>query len=210
MTPLGLPCWDVIPGSGVRSQAEATCVNGFQHRVRLTSLSDETLKPRSLVPEFVYRASQRSNGTLINPGIQVGCQWKLTWSYKQSTPHMYHTQSAAMQIGVTSLYALQDNKNIPAYTHPHSTSLRASHDQQYRVPHTTNPIDAYTYSFFPRTIRIWNILPAAIVHASTIEGFKNGLQKEFLSGNMYVVSPRGQYDRPRLGSSASLPVVGPV
>ena len=88
MTPLGLPCWDVIPGSGVRSQAEATCVNGFQYRVRLTSLSDETLKPRSLVPEFVYRASQRSHGTLINPGIQVGCQWKLTWSYKQSTPHM--------------------------------------------------------------------------------------------------------------------------
>ena len=138
-----------------------------------------------LVPEFVYRASQRSHGTLINPGIQVGCQWKLTWSYKQSTPHMYHTQSAATQIGVTSLYALQDNKNIPAYTHPHSTSLRASHDQQYRVPHTTNPIDAYTYSFFPRTISIWNILPAALVHASTIEGFKNGLQKEFLSGNMY-------------------------
>ena len=100
--------------------------------------------------------------------------------------------------------------NIPAYIHPHSTSLRASHDQQYRVPHTTNPIDAYTYSFFPRTIRIWNILPAALVHASTIEGFKNGLHKEFLSGNMYVVSPRGQYDRPRLGSSASLPVVGPV
>ena len=99
--------------------------------------------------------------------------------------------------------------NIPAYIHPHSTSLRASHDQQYRVPHTTNPIDAYTYSFFPRTIRIWNILPAALVHASTIEGFKNGLHKEFLSGNMHVVSSRGQYDRPRLGSSASLPVVGP-
>ena len=37
--------------------------------------------------------------------------------------------------------------NIPAYIHPHSTSLRASHDQQYRVPHATNPIDAYTYSF---------------------------------------------------------------
>ena len=69
-----------------------------------------TLKPRSLEPEIVYRASQRSHGTLINPGIQVGCQWKLTWSYKQSTPHMYHTQSAGTQIGVTSLYALQDNK----------------------------------------------------------------------------------------------------
>ena len=100
--------------------------------------------------------------------------------------------------------------NILAYIHPHSTSLRASHDQQYRVPHTTNPIDAYTYSFFPRTIRIWNILPAALVHASTIEGFKNGLHKEFLSGNMYVISSRGQYDRPGLGSSASLSVVGPV
>ena len=37
--------------------------------------------------------------------------------------------------------------NSPAYIQPHSTSLRASHDQQCRVPHTTNPIDAYTYSF---------------------------------------------------------------
>ena len=45
------------------------------------------LKPRSFVPGIVYRASQRSHGTLINPGIQVGCQWKLAWSYKLSTPH---------------------------------------------------------------------------------------------------------------------------
>ena len=27
------------------------------------------------MPEIVYRTSQRSHGTLINPGIQVGCQW---------------------------------------------------------------------------------------------------------------------------------------
>ena len=66
------------------------------------------------------------------------------------------------------------------------------------------------FHHFPRTIRIGNILPAALVHASTIAGLKNRLHKEFLSGNMYVVSPKGQYDRPRLGSSASLPVVGPV
>ena len=76
-----------LPVSRVQSQAEATCVNRFHYRVRLTSLSDETLKPTSLVSEIIYRASQRSNGTLINPGIQVGCQRKLTWSYKQSTPH---------------------------------------------------------------------------------------------------------------------------
>ena len=51
--------------------------------VGLTNLSNETLKPGSLVPEIVYRESQTSHGTLINPGIQV-----VTWSYKQSTPHL--------------------------------------------------------------------------------------------------------------------------
>ena len=105
---------------------------------------------------------------------------------------------------------LSSDCKIPAYIQPYSTPLRVSHDQQYRVPHTTNPIDAHTYPFFPGTISIWNLLPAALVHESTIEGFKNGLHKEFLSGNIFVVSPRGQCDWPRLGSSASLPVVGPV
>ena len=90
---MGLPSWDVTPGSRVQSQAEPTCVNRFHYLVRLTSLSDDTLKPRSLVPEIVYRVSERSHGTLINPGSQVWCQWKLTWSYKQSTPH--HTWTAS-------------------------------------------------------------------------------------------------------------------
>ena len=43
---------------------------------------------RSLVPGIVYRASKKSHGTLMNPGIQVECQWKLTWSYMQSTKHI--------------------------------------------------------------------------------------------------------------------------
>ena len=46
------------------------------------------VKTRSLVPEIACRAGQRSHDTLIHPGIQVGCQWKLTRSYKQSTPHL--------------------------------------------------------------------------------------------------------------------------
>ena len=85
----GFPSWDMTPGSRVQSQAEATwhCVNWFQYPVRLTSVTDETLKPRSLVPEIVYMASQISHGILLNPGIQVGCQCKLTWSYMQSTSH---------------------------------------------------------------------------------------------------------------------------
>ena len=97
---------------------------------------------------------------------------------------------------------------IPDYINPIATATRASHNQQYSIP--TARLDTYKYSYFPRTIKTWNLLPSPLVSAPSIDSFKNGLHKEFLKGNMYVVPPRGQYDRPRLGSASSVTVVGPV
>ena len=97
---------------------------------------------------------------------------------------------------------------IPDYINPIATATRASHNQQYSIP--TAQLDTYKYSYFPRTIKTWNLLPSPLVSAPSIDSFKNGLHKEFLKGNMYVVPPRGQYDRPRLGSASSVTVVGPV
>ena len=99
-------------------------------------------------------------------------------------------------------------------------ATRESHNQQYAAPTAT--IDHWKYSFFQRNIRIWNILPSHLVAEPTdhpldkykyeraIAQFKLNLQNEFISGNMHMVSPRGVYNRPRLGSTYGAGPVGPV
>ena len=80
----------------------------------------------------------------------------------------------------------------------------------------------WKYAFFQRNIRIWNILPAHLVlkpvdnpldkykYEHSIAQFKSTLQKEFINSNMYVVNPRGTYNRPRLGSTYGAGPAGPV
>ena len=92
-------------------------------------------------------------------------------------------------------------------THTTKTTW-TSHDLQFTSP--TASKDSYKFSFFPRTVRVWNILPHALVHAPSTETFKTRLHKEFLSGRMYIVPPRGQHDGPRLGSASDVAMNGPV
>ena len=40
--------------------------------------------------------------------------------------------------------------------------------------------------------------------------FKDNLQKEFINGDIYMVQPRGIYDRPRLGSTNRAGPLGAV
>ena len=87
-------------------------------------------------------------------------------------------------------------------------NTRASHDRQYEFPHSR--LDAYKYSFFPRTIRVWNILPHGLVHAADTDSFKAGVQEQFTSQQMYCVQPRSIFQRPRLGSTSCVSGVGPV
>ena len=92
---------------------------------------------------------------------------------------------------------------------PLTTSrTRSSHNIQYHLPHTR--LDCYKFSFFPRTIRAWNILPTQLVQAPDTENFKTQLQQHFTSGLMYMVPPRGHYQLPRLGSSGCVSGVGPI
>ena len=89
-----------------------------------------------------------------------------------------------------------------------------SHDLQFQIPNTR--IDTYKFSYFPRTIRMWNILPQHVVspvdegNEPSAEAFKRALQAQFLNGQMYVVTPKGIYDRPRLRSTHGAASVGPV
>ena len=97
---------------------------------------------------------------------------------------------------------------IPEYYRPVVTNRRASHDQQYATPHAR--VDTYKFSFFLRTFRLWNILPASVIMSPDVNSFRNAVQGLFQSGAMYVVPPKGTYLRPRLGSNSTVSRVGPV
>ena len=100
------------------------------------------------------------------------------------------------------------------------TRSQTSHNSRFQAPTAT--IDNWKYSYFQRTIRTWNILPNHLITPPTqhindsytyehsINQFKTNLQKEFQSGTIYVVPPRGIYNRPRLGSTAGTGPLGPV
>ena len=68
------------------------------------------------------------------------------------------------------------------------------------VHHIQTSIDAYKYSFIPRTARCWNILPHEIRNATSSESFKNALTSAFDTGHLKMVNPRGIYERPRYGN----------
>ena len=98
-------------------------------------------------------------------------------------------------------------------------TTRTSHQQQYSVPPSRG--NTYKFSYFPRTLRVWNLLPANVVdagallppHAGIAEktaAFRSLLLQEFESGRMYTVSPKGLFNRPRLGSTGAVQAVGPV
>ena len=58
------------------------------------------------------------------------------------------------------------------FTRPNIQNTRG-HGCKFRVPALC--VDAFNYSFFPTTIRIWNQLPAAVVMSTSIETFKSWL-----------------------------------
>ena len=98
--------------------------------------------------------------------------------------------------------------HIPQDFSPTISRTRSSHNIQYHLPHTR--LDCYKFSFFPRTIRAWNILPTQLVQAPDTKNFKTHLQQHFTSGLMYMVPPRGHYQCPRLSSSGCVLRVGPI
>ena len=54
-----------------------------------------------------------------------------------------------------------------------NTQNTRGHGCKFRVPAAC--VDAFNYSFFPTTIRIWNQLPAAVIMSPSIEAFKSRL-----------------------------------
>jgi hypothetical protein len=62
------------------------------------------------------------------------------------------------------------------YLIPRGVALTTrGHDTRFLLPYSR--IQSHQQSFFPSAIRLWNELPTAVVTASTLDGFKDSLQK---------------------------------
>ena len=81
---------------------------------------------------------------------------------------------------VTMLYKLQ-HQLITFYVHVVSISnlhyLVPSRDHKFIQP--LSPTNYHLYSFFPRTIRLWNSLPNQVANSPDLDAFKFGA-KSFL------------------------------
>ena len=54
---------------------------------------------------------------------------------------------------------------------PLVTTTRSRNDMKFF--HYQPTIDCFKYSFFPRTIPEWNRLPLDVIHADSLDSFKN-------------------------------------
>ena len=63
--------------------------------------------------------------------------------------------------------------DIDQYLTPYIRQSRHFHHQAYQLPSTST--DTYKYSYFPRTVIVWNSLPPNVVSADSVLGFKSAL-----------------------------------
>ncbi len=63
-----------------------------------------------------------------------------------------------------------------------------------------NNVEAYQFSFFPRTIRCWNQLPISMTEVQSQKTFQNRMWKVISNGEIEVCRPRELHLRSRLGS----------
>ena len=85
-------------------------------------------------------------------------------------------ESRRTKIQLTMFFKIvHDLVDIPSsdYLIPSYSRTRSNHSKKYQQYHTKS--DAYKYSFFPRTIRTWNQLPASIAETPDLVSFKRGL-----------------------------------
>ena len=78
---------------------------------------------------------------------------------------------------LTLLYKILHNHvDIPPdhYLIPGHTRTRSNHKYKFRQIPTSK--DYFKYSFFPRTIPVWNSLPASVAEAPSLAQFKRGLK----------------------------------
>ena len=84
---------------------------------------------------------------------------------------------------------------LPSYVVKPNRTSKSHHS--YNFQHVRARTDQYMYSFLPRTIKAWNMLPQNVVDASTPDSFRSRLIKGIKDGTI-VVSSKGTGPRPGL------------
>ena len=87
--------------------------------------------------------------------------------------------------------------SIPLHIKPARSQLRGHNHTFVNISART---DNYKYSFFPKQIHCWNLLPPTIVQSKITDQFTNVLWKEINAGHMCVTEPKDSVNRPPLGS----------
>ena len=85
-------------------------------------------------------------------------------------------ESRRSKIQLNLLYkVVEDLIDIPAskYLTPSTAITRAAHSRKFRQYSTSS--DSFKFSFFPRTIPLWNSLPASVAEAPSLASFRKGL-----------------------------------
>ncbi len=80
------------------------------------------------------------------------------------------------------------NLEMPAYITTQSSSRRHHHSHMFDLLRAN--IDLYRFSYYPRTIRTWNLLPSEIVSAQTIASFTAALTKAICDGRIVIIYPK--------------------
>ena len=76
---------------------------------------------------------------------------------------------------VTMLYKIINNQvTIDPNTYLNKSETRTRGENKYKQIATSKNI--YKYSFYPRTIKSWNYLPAAVARAPDLDSFRSGLE----------------------------------
>ena len=113
--------------------------------------------------------------------------------------------SVSKMKGELRLQSLQERRFIARHVQLHKSLCGKSIIETNLNCNTTDPIahiqsriDAYKYSFLPRTTRCWNIIPRQI-RAVDSENFRAKLTSSFETKELTITCPRGIYNRPNLG-----------
>ena len=92
---------------------------------------------------------------------------------------------------------------LPDYISKPRRITRGQHSRSFT--NISASTDSYQFSFFPRSVRCWNLLPEALVTAPSADQFKASLWKEIDRDSVIVRTPRDR--KTSLGSSSGR---GPV
>jgi hypothetical protein len=119
----------------------------------------ETIQRRAA--RFVLNDYSKAPGSMTN--ILTALNWPSLESRRTNSRLVLFYKIA------NNLVAMDMNQ----YLQLHTRQSRHYHNQAYHLVQSTN--DTYKYSFFPRTVYLWNTLPQNVVSADSVSGFKSAL-----------------------------------